>query len=88
MIMLGNVKFEEIEDYFGYKLTEDDKKLWDTYHNDKADLSGKESSFHCFDIPRCITVKGEAAKKAVLKIFSPEKIVKATGRFPVYEVSK
>lgn len=87
-IMLGNISFGEVEDKLGFKLTKEDKALWNQYHCELADLSEKESCFHVFDIPRCITVKGEEAKDALLKMFTPEKIVKAMGSFAVYEVPK
>jgi len=84
-IFLGNITFSQVEEHLGYKLTDKDKVLWDKYHNDKADLSGKISSFHVFDIPRCIQFKGEEAKEAILKLFTPEKITNAVGEFQVYE---
>lgn len=84
-IYLGHIRFDQVEEMLGYKLNEDDKKLWDEYQNDSADLSGKETSFHCFDIPKCIVFKGEKAKDAIIKMFTPEKITKVIGRFMVYE---
>lgn len=84
-IFLGNITFNQVEDKLGYKLTDDDKVIWDKYHNDTADLSAKESSFHVFDIPTCIQFKGEEAKNAILKMFTPEKITNPKGQFQVYE---
>ena len=69
----------------GYKLTEEDKVLWDKYHSQKADLSDKASCFHVFDIPRCIRFKGEEAKNAILKMFTEDKITNPVGQFAVYE---
>jgi hypothetical protein len=84
-ICLGNIQFSEIEKTLGYKLTDEDKIIWDKYHIDNADLSGKDSGFHIFDIPRCIRYKGEEAKNAILKMFTPEKITNPIGKFQVYE---
>jgi hypothetical protein len=84
-IYLGNIQFNETEEKLGYKLSDDDKILWDKYHNHLADLSGMESSFHVFDIPRCIKFKGEEAKNAILKMFTPDKNTNPIGRFTVYE---
>ena len=84
-IYLGNIQFNQVESHLGYKLTDDDKLIWDKYHCDKADLSDKESCFHIFDIPRSIKFKGEAAKSAILKMFTSEKITEAKGQFAVYE---
>lgn len=84
-IYLGNIVFEEVESKLGYKLNEDDKKIWDEFHSPSADLSAKPSCFHIFDIPRCITFKGDGAKKAILKMFTPDKLVNPMGEFRVYE---
>ena len=84
-IYLGNIQFDQVEEKLGYKLTEEDKLLWDKYYIHNADLSGKESGFHVFDIPTCISFKGEEAKNAILKMFTHDKIVKSVGKFMVYE---
>ncbi len=84
-IYLGNTQFHQVEERLGYKLTEADKELWDKFHNNSADLSGMESCFHVFDIPTCIKFKGQAAMEAIIKMFTPEKIVKPIGKFMVYE---
>lgn len=84
-IVLGNVLFDEIEGRTGYRLTEEDRKLWDQYHNPNADLSGKESSFHVFDIPLCIHFRGEGAKSAILSMFTSEKLIEPKGKFTVHE---
>ncbi len=84
-IFLGNITFNQVEEHLGYKLTDEDKVLWDKFHNDKADLSGMDSSFHVFHIPTCIQFKGDAAKDAILKMFTPEKITTPVGQFQVYE---
>ncbi len=84
-VYLGNLQFNEMESHLGYKLTAEDKISWDKYHINNADLIGKESGFHVFDIPRCIVFKGEEAKNAILKIFTPEKIVETKGKIQVYE---
>jgi hypothetical protein len=84
-IYLGNIQFNEIEKTLGYKLTNEDKIIWDKYHSDIADLSTKDSCFHVFDIPRCIKFKGDEAKNAILKMFTPDKITEAKGTFAVYE---
>jgi len=85
-IYLGNIQFDEVEQYYGYRLSEEDKILWEKYHNNDASLEGMESCFHCFDIPRCITVKGEGAKEALLKMFTKDKLVCPKGLIQVYEV--
>ncbi len=84
-IYLGNIQFNQVEIHLGYKLTDEDKILWDKFHNDMANLSGMEHCFHVFDIPRCIKYKGEDAKNAILKMFLPNKITEAKGTFEVYE---
>jgi extradiol dioxygenase family protein len=86
-IFLGNIQFNQIREHLGYQLREDDKLIWEQYHNNSADLSCKESSFHVFDIPKCIQFKGEAAKQAILTMFTPDKLVESKGRFKVYEKS-
>jgi hypothetical protein len=63
-IYLGNITFNQVRDKLGYQLTDEDKVLWDKYHNEQADLSGMESSFHVFEIPLSMHFKGNAAKKA------------------------
>ena len=84
-IKLGNIQFHQVRDFLGYELTEADKKLWDEFHDNKADLSGKESGFHIFETPKCIVFKGEKAKSAILKMFKSNKIVESKGRFAVYQ---
>ncbi len=85
-IYLGNVTFDQVEKMLGYRLTAEDKIIWDEFHNDTADLSGKDECFHIFDMPRCIKFKGENAKKAIIKMFTADKITNAMGQFAVYEV--
>ena len=63
-IYLGNITFNQVREKLGYQLTDEDKVLWDKYHNDQADLSGMESSFHVFEIPLSMHFKGNAAKEA------------------------
>lgn len=87
-IYLGNIRFNQVEEELGYKLTDEDKKLWDKFHNNTANLSGKDECFHIFDIPRCIKFKGEGAKNAILEMFTPDKIVNPVGTFAVYEQKK
>jgi hypothetical protein len=84
-IFLGNTTFDQVRERLGYQLTEEDRKIWNQFHNSHADLSGMESCFHIFDMPTCIQFKGEAAKNAILKMFTPDKIVEAKGQFQVYE---
>lgn len=84
-VYLGNIQFNQVKSKLGYTLTDNDKNIWNKYHSQLADLSDKESCFHVFDIPRCIVYKGEEAKKAILQIFSPEKLTNPCGRFQVYE---
>ena len=86
-IYLGNIQFSEVEEKLGYRLTGDDKKIWDEFHSDHANLDEKESCFHVFDMPRCICFKGNPAKEALLKMFTPDKIIKSVGRFAVYDYS-
>ena len=84
-IYLGNTQFNQVEERLGYRLTEEDKSIWNKFNNPKADLSGMESSFHVFHIPTCIVFKGQSAKNAILQMFTTDKIVNAIGRFKVYE---
>lgn len=83
-IFLGNIRFDQVEEMFGYELTEDDKKIWDRFYSNKADLSEKGSCFHAFDIPRCIKFKGEEAGRAILAMFTSDKITNPIGEFTVY----
>ena len=83
-IWLGNILFDQVEEDLGYKLNEEDRKLWNQFHDNSADLSGKESCFHVFYLPTCIHFKGKEAKEAIIKMFTPEKIVKSMGTFKVY----
>jgi len=85
-ICLGNITFDQIREKTGYQLTESDRELWDKYHNDNADLSGMDSSFHIFDMPLQVQFRGDAAKQAIITIFSPDKLVEAKGTFEVGEV--
>ena len=85
-IYLGNTQFNQVEERLGYRLTEEDKVLWAKYHSQNADLSGKESCFHIFDMPTCIQFKGEPAKNAIMKMFTPEKLINPMGKFEVQSV--
>jgi hypothetical protein len=87
-MMLGNIQFNQIEKMLGYRLNDDDKKLWNKFHNNNADLKGMESSFHIFHIPTAIVFKGEDAKKAILKMFTEDKLVNPCGEIRVYESGK
>jgi len=82
-IYLGNVTFNKVFEETGYKLTEEDKKIWNKYHSNKTDLSEKESCFHIFSMPLEIHFKGDEAKEALLKMFTTDKCVEAKGRFNV-----
>lgn len=84
-IFLGNIQFDQIEKSLGYKLTNDDKVLWDKFHSNSADLSDKPSCFHVFDMPRCIHFKGDEAKNAILTMFTSDKITNPMGTFQVYQ---
>ena len=84
-IYLGNITFGQVRETLGYELTKTDKELWDKFHNNTADLSGKNECFHIFDMPMCIKVKGSAAKKAIIDMFTPDKLVEPMGTFTVYE---
>lgn len=85
-IYLGNITFGQVREKLGYQLTDEDKVLWDKYHNEQADLSGMESSFHVFEIPLSIRFKGNAAKEAILAMFTNDKFVEPKGRIHVGEV--
>jgi len=85
-ILLGNTVFKHVRESLGYQLTEDDKKLWDKYHNNRADLSGKESSFHIFEIPTVIHFKGKEAGEAIKRMFTPDKLVEEKGEFKVVPI--
>jgi len=84
---LGNIQFNEVESRLGYKLDDDDKVLWNKYHENLADLgkSSKESCFHIFDIPTCIIFKGLEAEEAILKMFTQDKLINPMGKFSVME---
>ncbi len=74
-IYLGNVTFDRVFEETGYKLTEEDRNIWNKYHSNKADLSEKDSCFHIFSMPLEIHFKGDKAKEALLKMFTPEKCI-------------
>jgi len=80
-IYLGNVTFDSVLKETGYKLTKEDKKIWEKYHSNKADLSENESCFHIFSMPLEIHFKGDDALDALLKMFTPDKIVEDKGEF-------
>lgn len=83
-ILLGNIQFDEVREKLGYQLTEQDRAVWDKYHNNSADLSGMDSSFHVFDIPRAIYFRGDEAKNALLSMFSCDKLVEPKGQIGVF----
>jgi len=83
-MFLGNLQFHQVKEFLGYELNEEDKKVWNKYHNDKANLDGMNSCFHVFLFPTCIVVKGNDANIAIKKIFTPDKIVEPKGEFRVY----
>ena len=85
-IYLGNLQFNQVEERLGYRLTEEDKKIWDKFHSNNASLTDKESCFHVFDMPTCIHFKGEPAKNAILKMFTKDKLVNPVGAFQVMAV--
>ena len=84
-MMLGNIEFNQVEKMLGYKLNDEDKKIWNKYHNSNANLNNMENCFHIFHIPTCIVFKGELAKNAILKMFTNDKITNPVGQFRVYE---
>ena len=83
--MLGNIQFNQIEKKLGYRLNDSDKKIWDKFHNNNANLKNMMSSFHVFDIPRAIVFKGEDAKNAIIKMFTSDKLVSPCGEIQVYQ---
>ena len=85
-IYLGNIVFAQVRERLGYELTPKDRELWKKYHNNKADLSGMKSSFHIFDMPPEIHFKGSEARQAIIKMFTPDKLVEPKGKFRVREV--
>lgn len=85
-VLLGNTTFKQVRSSLGYQLTKEDKTLWDKYHNNNADLSGKESSFHIFEIPTLIHFKGKEADEAIKKMFTPDKLVEEKGEFKVVPI--
>lgn len=82
-IYLGNTTFDQVRERLGYQLTEEDREIWNKYHNNSADLSGMDQCFHIFDMPTEIHFKGEEAKNAIIKMFSHEKLVEPKGKFRV-----
>ena len=82
-IYFGNVTFDKVFDETGYKLTEEDRNIWNKYHSNKADLSEKDNCFHMFSMPLEIHFKGDEAKEALLKMFTPDKCIEAKGYFNV-----
>jgi len=86
MIKLWNIQFNQVEELLWYRLTNEDKALWDKFHSQKADLSDKDTCFHAFVIPTCIVVKWGEAIQAIRTMFTPEKIVNSVWTFPVYPI--
>ena len=86
-ILFGNVTFDKVFEETGYKLTEEDRKIWNKYHCNKSDLSEKENCFHIFSMPLEIHFKGDEAKDALFKIFTSEKCIEAKGYFNVIRKS-
>ena len=84
-VMLGNIEFDQIEEKLGYRLTEDDRKIWNEFHNSNANLDGMENCFHVFDIPRCIVFKGDVTGEMLLKMFTSNKLVNPVGKFQVFK---
>lgn len=84
-IYFGNVTFDMVFKETGYKLTEEDREIWNKYHSDKTDLSEKDSCFHMFSMPLAIHFKGDEAKEALLKMFTPDKCIEPKGSFPVIQ---
>jgi hypothetical protein len=82
-IYLGNITFDKVESKLGYRLTKEDRIIWNKFWNSNADLLGMDSCFHIFEMPIEIHFKGEAAKNAIVKMFTPDKIVEAKGQFRV-----
>ena len=81
-IYLGNTSFDQVRERLGFLLTEEDRIIWNKYHNDSADLSGMESSFfHIFDMPTEIHFKGKEAMEAVIKMFTSDKLLEPKGTF-------
>lgn len=82
-VYFGNVTFDTVLRETGYKLTEDDREIWNKYHSNKADLSEKDVCFHIFSMPLQIHFKGDAAKEALFKMFTYDKCVEDKGYFPL-----
>ena len=82
-IYLGNIQFSQVRSMLGYQLTDEDRNIWDKYHNSKADLSGMDSCFHVFYLPLSIHVKGDAAREAIIKMFTEDKLVEPMGEIEV-----
>lgn len=82
-IYFGNVTFDSVFKETGYKLTEEDREIWNKYHSNSADLSEKDSCFHIFSMPLQIHFKGDEAKEALFKMFTPDKCIDPKGDFPV-----
>ena len=80
---LGNVTFNKVFEETFYKLTEEDRKMWNIYDSNKADLSEKDSCFHIFSIPLEVHFKGDESKEALLNIFTPDKCIEAKGHFNI-----
>ena len=82
-IYLGNVTFDKVFEKTGYRLNEEDREIWNKYHSNKADLSERDSCFHIFSMPLEIHFKGNDAKEALFKMFTPDKCVEEKGYFPL-----
>ena len=87
-IRLGNITFNQVEEKLGYRLTDADREVWNKYHNDNADLIGMDNCFHVYDMPKSILFKGDETGEAILKMFTPEKMVQSLGAFPVNKVKR
>lgn len=74
----GEIKFDEVEEKMGYKLTEEDKEIWNKFYCRDANISKSEmkNCFHIFENPLCVNIKGEEAMEAIEKMFTKDKQIK------------
>lgn len=81
-ISLGNInRPEDVEKILGYRIPEEHYEEFKKLYSEKAEIEGE--GFHIFHIPPSIQFKGDVCLDFIKKVFTPENLVEAVGKFPV-----
>ena len=68
-IYLGNQTLEQIENRLSISISEEDKKVLETFYSQSASVPS--GTWHCFDIPFMMMCGDIETAKRVVKIFTP-----------------